>query len=562
MKMVRAALAFMSVIILAGADPLGAKDAGRQINVRRFAIAVGANDGGHGRVKLKYALSDASMIMDVLKKIGGVSDRDGLVLYDPDRNNFISAMRDINARISGAAKDRVRVEFIFYYSGHSDERGLLLGGERIYYREVRDAIKKIPADVKIAILDSCSSGEFVRMKGGKMKSPFILDATYDMKGYAFMTSSSSNEASQESDRIKGSFFTHYLVTGLRGAADMIQDGRITLNESYQFAYSETLSRTSKTMGGPQHPNYNIQMTGTGDVVLTDIRKSDGEAVLDKSISGKLYVYNSSNRLMAETQKPYGRKIELGLDEGKYTVVVDRDGRIYETEIKIQKGKKVNVSSEGFRIADRERTVARGEDGNISGDRKSLISDEKTLNEISEKSLVYVAVDSKAARFKNGWKPLVGLHGGIEVFRVFTVGLAGYGLAGRLNGKDFNRINYLYRILDDRCSLGYGGGFFEYRFFPEKLFNFSIGTLVGAGMIGVESKLLSGNSMFKKKGSRGFTSGRFFIVEPELYFFVNIFSGIRLGAGASYRVLNGLKVHGITNKDLRGYSFGGSLQFEF
>jgi len=79
-----------------------------------------------------------------------------------------------------------------------------------------------------------------------------------MKGDAFMTSSSANEASQESDAIRGSFFTYYLVSGLRGAADMIHDGRITLNEAYQYAYNETLSRTEKTMGGTQHPNYDIR----------------------------------------------------------------------------------------------------------------------------------------------------------------------------------------------------------------------------------------------------------------------------------------------------------------
>ncbi|MGD8538948.1 MAG: hypothetical protein PVI66_09540 [Candidatus Aminicenantes bacterium] len=52
---------------------------------------------------------------------------------------------------------------------------------------------------------------------------------------------------------------------------MTQDGRVTLNEAYHFAFNETLAQTEKSLSGPQHPYYNIQMAGTGDVVMTDIR---------------------------------------------------------------------------------------------------------------------------------------------------------------------------------------------------------------------------------------------------------------------------------------------------
>ena len=45
------------------------------------------------------------------------------------------------------------------------------------------------------------------------------------------------EAAQESDRICASYFTHYLVSGFRGAADLSGDGKVTLNEAYQFAFN-------------------------------------------------------------------------------------------------------------------------------------------------------------------------------------------------------------------------------------------------------------------------------------------------------------------------------------
>jgi uncharacterized caspase-like protein len=68
-----------------------------------------------------------------------------------------------------------------------------------------------------------------------------------MRGYAFLTSSSPDEVAQESDHIGASFFTHYLVSGLRGAADVTGEGKVTLNEAYQFAFNETLGHNTLLM---------------------------------------------------------------------------------------------------------------------------------------------------------------------------------------------------------------------------------------------------------------------------------------------------------------------------
>ncbi len=223
--------------------------------VKRIAVIIGANDGGTGRAKLKYAVSDANSFSKVMTDMGALQKNNMVLLFDPDIRNIVSAFRKIK-QTAEQSKDS-RVEFFFYYSGHSDEEGLLLANEKLQYSNLKNMIKDIPAEVRIAVLDSCSSGAFTRIKGGKSAPSFLLDTSNDMKGNAFITSSSSDEVSQESDKINGSFFTHYLVSGMRGAADVSQDKKITLNEIYQYAYSETLGRTQKTMGGPQHPNYHI-----------------------------------------------------------------------------------------------------------------------------------------------------------------------------------------------------------------------------------------------------------------------------------------------------------------
>jgi hypothetical protein len=46
-----------------------------------------------------------------------------------------------------------------------------------------------------------------------------LDKHVGAAGTAILSSSTADETSQESDRLRGSFFSHHLVNALRGAAD-------------------------------------------------------------------------------------------------------------------------------------------------------------------------------------------------------------------------------------------------------------------------------------------------------------------------------------------------------
>ncbi len=306
-------------------------------DLKRFGLIIGANNGGSERIKLRYADSDAKSIAKVMGKIGGVNKEDIILLVQPTSGEIYKSIFKLVNSINIAKAENKRVELFFYYSGHSDESGLLLGNELFSYKKLREVIKSLPADLKISMLDSCSSGAITRLKGGKKKAPFLLDTSAKMKGFAFLTSSSHDEASQESEKIKGSFFTYYFVSGLRGAADTTGDGRVTLNEVYQFAYHETLSRTEKTLGGPQHPAYEIQMSGSGDVVMTDIRKTSASLIFDKNINGRISIRNKDDVFVAELKKIKGKEIRLGLEEGKYTVLVESNRNVYETKVALIEG---------------------------------------------------------------------------------------------------------------------------------------------------------------------------------------------------------------------------------
>ncbi|MCP5103720.1 MAG: caspase family protein [bacterium] len=470
-----------------------AGQADEKTSIRRFALVVGANYGGKGRVKLQYAVEDAKDVLKILEDMGGVSADDSRLLVEPNKDTLTWEMNRLRERLERARPEHRRVEVIIYYSGHSDEENILLGKEKLPYTQLRDEINRLPADVRIAILDSCASGAFTRLKGGKKRRPFLVDTAYDMKGYAVMTSSSSDEASQESDRLKGSFFTHYLISGLRGAADMTQDGRITLNEAYQFAFQETLQKTEKTVSGPQHPNYDIQMTGTGDVVMTDIRQSSALLRLTEDVSGKLFIHDAKNVLVAELNKMPGRYIELGLEEGKYRIInIVAGGKgVFESKIQLKKGKTVEVDMAQFKATAQIDTVARG-DINYQSRRRVFKKRGKKLN-------FFAAYVSKYTRAYGKSALMVGGHFGLTFNKAFSLGFAGYA-----NVHDF--------------PLGhpvYWGLTLEYALPSRSVFNVKVGTMIGSG----EEYLLS---------------KQFFIFEPEVGVTFNISRLLNISTGLSYR----------------------------
>jgi len=316
--------------------------------VRRLALVVGANQGAAGRVPLRYAVADAERFADLVSHIGGVAPSDTVILRDPTRRALADALTAIGQRVGEARAGAPHVEVIVYFSGHADDQGLMLGRETMLYRDLRDAIQALHADVGITILDACASGAITRLKGGRNHPAFLSGTPGDVQGYAFLTSSSETEAAQESERLGGSFFTHALVSALRGAADMTGDGRVTLNEAYQFAFLETLAQTTSTEHGAQHPSYDIKMSGSGDVVMTDLRETTSTLVLGEGQYGRFYVLDSNRQLVAELHKALGRRVELGVEPGSYDVFVEQDASRRTASVTLADGERRELTTAELR----------------------------------------------------------------------------------------------------------------------------------------------------------------------------------------------------------------------
>lgn len=351
-------LLFIGIMVVMLTPYMG-KGAETDERLVRYAIVVGANDGGDGRVPLRYAHKDARTIARVLQTFGGIDREDIFLVLEPDRFAMESAFARMRQLIINTRQSGARQEVIVYYSGHSDEQGLLLSGEALPYREFRELLTSLDTKVHIAILDSCSSGALSRSKGGIRRSPFLMDNATNVTGHAFMTSASADEAAQESDRIGGSFFTYYLTTGLRGAADSDNNRMVTLNEAYNYAFNETLARTESTMAGPQHASYDFQLKGSGDLVLTDLRGTSALLEIDKTITGQLFIRNADGQLIAEINKVSEDAVYIGMEPGNYSVVLKSQGKLLKQVLAVLEGRTSTVRLEEMQPTDKESTIVRG-----------------------------------------------------------------------------------------------------------------------------------------------------------------------------------------------------------
>jgi hypothetical protein len=112
---------------------------------------------------------------------------------------------------------------------------------------VREHINKSNSQRKVVVLDCCHSGAFVGGKSGLGDSVGTEDAFAGSGyGYVILTASDAVELSWEGDgwlgESKPSVFTNFLVEGLRaGEADLDGDGKIVLDELYDYVYEQILT---------------------------------------------------------------------------------------------------------------------------------------------------------------------------------------------------------------------------------------------------------------------------------------------------------------------------------
>ncbi len=291
--------------------------------VARYAVIVGNNVGAAREGTLRFAENDARKVQAVLQQLGGFRPENTVLLQGGTVGEVQRVLISLNARIrseNSAARDAM---LVVYYSGHADARGLHLGREILDLDLLTRLVQGSAAAFRMLVVDACRSGTLTRVKGAQPIAPFPINERDELpgEGVAFLTSSAADEDAQESEELQGSFFTHYFVSGLRGAADKNRNGTVSVEEVYDYAYFHTLEASSRTAFGLQHPTFHFDLKGKGGTPLTWVdRRASGIGLLAVPRGKDYLIFSGSvnGPVVAEVAATDARR-EIALPAGSYFV---------------------------------------------------------------------------------------------------------------------------------------------------------------------------------------------------------------------------------------------------
>jgi len=246
----------------------------------QWAVVIGVGQYNSSAIpQLRYAVADAELVHRVLVSQGGFKKENVLLLTDKTERK--PTLRDLKWALGtflarSAKKDDL---IVIFYAGHGapeiDPRGAESDGLAKYLvptdadpndlystglpmDEFQTIFDRIEADRVVVFLDACYSGAaggrtFAsrRTRATRVDEVF-LDRLTRSKGRAIITASRGSEVSLEVPELGHGLFTHYLVQGLRGAADLDRDGIVSLQEVYQYL-EQQVAQKSRSIGGNQHP---------------------------------------------------------------------------------------------------------------------------------------------------------------------------------------------------------------------------------------------------------------------------------------------------------------------
>ena len=333
-----------------------------QAATRHLAFLVANNIGGAGTQPLYFAEDDAQKVAHTLVDSAGYEPGDVMLVEGEAKTPMLRAFGDLKDEIAAYKEQGDDVVLFFYYSGHADDTGLHLQHDKLSYDELDTMLERSGADVRMAFLDACQSGAATRRKGGTMAPSFVFDVSERLAtaGTVIITSSSSDEASQESDEIAGSYFTHWLTSAIAGAADEDGDERVTLSEVYDYVYIQTILDTAASALGTQHPTFEWDLSGEGDVVVADLAPASSALIFPAQLAGTYAVFDLQRSSFVGEVSPGAHDRKLAVRPGRYLVQVRRPTHLYTAEVTVPREGKINVAHATFEPVEYENDTAKGQ----------------------------------------------------------------------------------------------------------------------------------------------------------------------------------------------------------
>lgn len=223
-------------------------------DVKIYAVIVGVSNYDH-LPALRYTDDDAYQLYAFLKSPeGGAVPDDQIQLLIDDAASQQRIIRSVNEVVSQADANDV---LLFYLSGHGFDGAFAPHdfdgyNNAIAYEDLVDVFEKSRARQRLFIADACHSGSLSTARSGSIAqslATFYQRLTDSKASTAIMMSSKADEVSLEYSGMRQGVFSHYLIAGLKGAADFNSDKIVALGELYRYIDKGVKSYTN----GAQHP---------------------------------------------------------------------------------------------------------------------------------------------------------------------------------------------------------------------------------------------------------------------------------------------------------------------
>ncbi|MGL1901938.1 MAG: caspase family protein [Fibrobacterales bacterium] len=302
-------------------------------------VIVASKSGLSNDTELRYAYNDAQKMSTTLTELSDIDPNNNFLITTESTSELREQLTAISTHIA-KLKQTNKILLQFYYSGHGSGSSFHIGNEKFLFKEVKSLLNTHSIDTRIFILDVCFGGTFLNTKGFTKAKPISvnLDVNDVTKGEVIISSSAINEQAYEIESLEGSVFSTNWIMGLRGAGDKNSDGQVSLFEAYNHAYDHTVNYTSQTLQKPQHPSYNMDLTGAHDIVLTKPTLSANGIVFDNCPKGIYTIYNASQfHTIGDVRLSNSGRFFLALQSGVYSITTpNTDGRIMEASVTVTK----------------------------------------------------------------------------------------------------------------------------------------------------------------------------------------------------------------------------------
>jgi len=236
-------------------------------NKNDYAIVIGVEKYRQNLPNANYAVRDATIMAEYLEKVFGYPQKNIVTLLD-DR----ALKSDLEKYLGRWLLNNVEQDssVFIYYSGHGapdpktgDAFLVPYDGDPTFIEETGYPLKrlyakleKLPVKEVIVVLDSCFSGAGGRSVLAKGARPLVMNIernVFHSEKITILSAAAGNQISSTYEEKGHGLFTYFLLKGLKGDADINNDGTIGITELHKYVSPNVELIARKVYNNEQTP---------------------------------------------------------------------------------------------------------------------------------------------------------------------------------------------------------------------------------------------------------------------------------------------------------------------